>query len=587
MRATNGSYSGPSSVASFLHSLPHYTSTLQPFDVGPKAVLDNPTSWMQSFQVIGGFLVLLMGIYLLIDLILRCYARFFRARARMSLKHYRRRRWAALMFAFAALATACVALATNGDLHDDVHTVIAVAMRDGLDYARDVTAAAAHLVLMTEHARTTVALLLRHKELPLELQEQVKMVGAHVSEAVAQASAWRAQTPDPESLDHVLDHVERSSRIRFWVTIGLFVGVLLSIALLFFCGYRARQKTRCYCPLQTLTVVMLIIIWVIASASVALSVGLGDVCMEPTAYTTEIAKHHTSVDNQRLVEYYLTCGNGMESPLAPRLHETNGSLVETGASVRALIRSIHEHNATQVLALAHRLQANATLAHEQVLSAFKLLGCARVHNDYFEAVNSACGDFISRFFGLAIWEGVAAMMLIMFRGCMPARKPLRAAANTNDTSAPGTHVADDEDEDEDEPYEPPEDDTYESLAPEGYEEERPNSQAFVQSGSIAIRTGSPRTGSYTQAALSIPRGMSLHGSAGAVGGGVAGGVGGAGSGEGRHTPSGSLQGGGGANGLVTFGMPPAAGPSTRDFSPRNFSPRSSASFVYLRDVTAD
>jgi hypothetical protein len=60
------------------------------------------------------------------------------------------------------------------------------------------------------------------------------------------------------------------------------------------CAHLSRRKAKCYCPLQLLAIILFCGAWGAAAMTVALSVGVGDVCMEPQAYTIEVTNRHAT-----------------------------------------------------------------------------------------------------------------------------------------------------------------------------------------------------------------------------------------------------------------------------------------------------
>jgi hypothetical protein len=74
----------------------------------------------------------------------------------------------------------------------------------------------------------------------------------------------------------------------------------------------SRRKAKCYCPLQFIAILLFCVTWAAAALTIAISVGVGDVCMEPLSYTTEAVNHHASSFDQVTHTYIsASCFNGV------------------------------------------------------------------------------------------------------------------------------------------------------------------------------------------------------------------------------------------------------------------------------------
>lgn len=461
---SNRSYSA-STITTFLHGWPHYTKSFSRYDPHPKDVVDNPSTWGETVQVIAVFISLLSVIYLLIDFITRCYGCFFRPKHPITPKHYQRRRIAAYVMAGISLAAAAVAAKTSGDVTGAVHQV-AHALDDTIAYHDTIIKLSNSLVNRMEMSRVLVHDIVGSKELPTSMEQRALETEKRLLEAQMDTLTMLSQAPNVTNIRDAVNTLEEVNRHRGWATAAILFACALTMALLLLSAHLSRRKAKCYCPLQLLSTLLFCATWGAAAVTVALSVGVGDVCMEPQAYTTEVAEHHATHYEQTLVEYYLKCLPATQNPLADRVISANITLAVTHEALIDLQNYASAHSLS-VLSLITQLKGNVSKVDGDISRMLSLLDCGRVHNNYYDVITIACHDFSSSFFVLALFTACVSLFLAIFRGCLPARKPPPSRDET----------AYDEMDDDDFEVDPND---------EGYEEERP-ADAFQKS---TLSTGS-------------------------------------------------------------------------------------------------
>ncbi|XP_065066228.1 protein tweety homolog 3-like isoform X2 [Rhopilema esculentum] len=212
------------------------------------------------------------------------------------------------------------------------------------------------------------------------------------------------------SLKDLADEALEYDKIRWWTTIGILLWHLLLVLSVL---YGAWGERRFFIPIIAIEGVLSILFMMSSvGIEVPLSVGAGDLCVNPKAAITQHVKNPV----YRVIEnYYLDCFNGSGNPLIKKYIDTSKmiNLVETDVKILEKDEAIIKLLLNETVPYVDDLKKAIKSSKADLDGLVSILDCKYINQRYKAGVDAVCYTVLS---GLSLII-LAALIISVFVIC--------------------------------------------------------------------------------------------------------------------------------------------------------------------------
>eukprot|EP00823_Brevimastigomonas_motovehiculus_P004701 TRINITY_DN3207_c0_g1_i1.p1 TRINITY_DN3207_c0_g1~~TRINITY_DN3207_c0_g1_i1.p1 ORF type:complete len:499 (-),score=95.35 TRINITY_DN3207_c0_g1_i1:159-1655(-) len=415
-------YSGPSSLAEYLHKANHWDGSMSKFEVTPTNVVSDPDRYIKTLIMWGCVTGIIAIVYCVLDfvyILLKSYC-LKPSRANMKEEYFRLRLNSGRFFAIGGAACIIVAYCFCGQFGLKARDVTQY-LKDAEDYQSSLDTSIHQLNTLTELDRNIAIRILSEQNDTLHFPRD-EAIHAGEQYMDAQKNSQNLLDMQPRvNIAHAQDQV-RDAKNTFmnWIMLALSFTICITMYLFVLtCLTTTPSKWLTTAYIGTLAVLIFSMIGV--SYSLGGSIGLADVCVDPYTYADLNANKFLSAKHATVFRHYLYCSPSHTHPYLSTLSTISLDVNSTAPTDLPALRQFAIDYDPLLLPLVSQLEDNVTQSLQLVQEIQQQTDCMRVHNDIVGAMTVACTDGLSSLWGLFVVHLMGCLFLFAIRWWLPAR----------------------------------------------------------------------------------------------------------------------------------------------------------------------
>lgn len=420
-------YKEPTSLAKFLHSLPHTTFSFEHFDPNPDSVVTRPSEYAQSIAFLAVIPFLLFFTWILVDTILRCrkaYSKDGHLPEELSYQGYYFRYTFCLLLGMIGVGSLSVGMYENVNINRVVRDTVNF-MGHAQQYNSGWREYGVSFMKLSADSADAAMKILSDPEM-ISQKDNVDQVVEDTTMVSETGQLLRDVTPGV-NVSILSARVQGANRYRSSFFFTLF-GIIIIMIIVNIMSPRWFENRPVFLLIQIVGVTVLTLSCLTFCFQFFMTVAASDICMEPENYLRRWTQETLEKQNPTaayMLEHYITCRPEDRNPLKDSVANASIAVTQGRGAVNSIGTFVVARAKGSTIQEFEKLNYSYSDLQEDVLYAKEHISCAPIHQDLVNTEFIVCNKGIMALFTLIMFQGTAIICSLCIRCWIPVNAVIK------------------------------------------------------------------------------------------------------------------------------------------------------------------